>query len=210
MPPCSVIQILSWLFKSGSFSEWMDVVKVVGAAIAFGIGLWQYRSSQVWKRLEFVSAQMKIFFDDPAVRTTMQMLDWRKKKIPLFKFRDEADGEQATVDYKMVASALGTDPETRYDKKQSAIREAFERLLEYFAQFEGFIDAGAVKPTDLNPYLDYWVKLISGNNSRSPEVTREVLPSLWKFIDFYGYRDVRQFVSRYHLVAFPAHKSERS
>lgn len=113
MPPCSVIQILSWLFKSGSFSEWMDVVKVVGAAIAFGIGLWQYRSSQVWKRLEFVSAQMKIFFDDPAVRTTMQMLDWRKKKIPLFKFRDEADGEQATVDYKMVASALGTDPETR-------------------------------------------------------------------------------------------------
>jgi hypothetical protein len=190
-------------FHSASFSDRMEVAKLLAAGVAFGIGLWQYRRSQIWKRLEFVSAQMKIFFDDPAAREAMIMLDWRKKKMPLFKFRDEADEEYVTVDYKMVAGALDIDPEAHYDKKHSAIREAFERFLEYLARFEGFIEATAVEPKDLNPYLDYWVKLISGHDNRSPEVSREVLPSLWKFIDYYGYRDVRRFVNRYHAVAFP-------
>jgi hypothetical protein len=29
---------------------------------------------------------------------------------------------------------------------------------------------------------------------------------LWKFIDYYGYRDVRKFISRYEPVAFPEFK----
>ncbi|MGA8222509.1 MAG: hypothetical protein WB780_12715 [Candidatus Acidiferrales bacterium] len=146
---------------------------------------------------------MKIFYDDRAVRASMHMLDWRKKKFPLYKFRDEDDDEAVTVEYADIAVALGTSPAAHYDKKQSAIREAFERFLEYLARFEGFLSEKAVKPTDLNPGLDYWVKLLSGHDTHSPEVTKEVLPSLWKFIDFYGYRDVRRFVDRYHAVAFP-------
>jgi hypothetical protein len=198
-------RLFDWMFPPppNSFSAWIEAVKVVGAAIAFMIGLQQYRRSQIWKRLEFVSAQMKIFFDDRAVRETMHMLDWRKKKMPLYKFRDEDDNEEITVVYEDVAAALGTGPEARYNKKTSAIREAFEQFLQYLARFEGFLKAGAVEPTDLNPDLDYWVKLLSGHDNHSPEVTKEVLPSLWKFIDYYGYGDVRRFVNRYHPVAFP-------
>ncbi|HTZ72510.1 MAG TPA: hypothetical protein VMB47_01190 [Candidatus Aquilonibacter sp.] len=198
--------MLDW-FQSLGFSDQMEVVKILAAALAFVIGLSQYRKGQIWKRLEFVSAEMKIFFNDPAVRDAMNMLDWRKKRIPLFKFRDEADDQYVTVAYKMVAAALGIAPEAQYDKKQSAIREAFERFLEYLARFEGFIEATAIKPKDLNPYLDYWMKLISGHDDHSPEVTKEVLPSLWKFIDYYGYRDVRRLVDRYHPVAFPKHSN---
>jgi hypothetical protein len=84
-----------------------------------------------------------------------------------------------------VAAALGTNPEARYDKTQSAIREIFERLLEFLARFEGFLEAGAVKERDLNSYLDYWMKLISGNDP---------------------YRDVRRFVCRYETVAFAEFK----
>jgi hypothetical protein len=55
----------------------------------------------------------------------------------------------------------------------------------------------------LDPYLDYWIKLIAGRDSHSPEVTAQVLPQLWKFIDYYGYRDVRRFIGRSETVAFP-------
>jgi hypothetical protein len=55
----------------------------------------------------------------------------------------------------------------------------------------------------LDPYLDYWIKLIAGRNSHSPEVTAQVLPQLWKFIAYYGYRDVRPFIGRSETVAFP-------
>lgn len=197
-----IVRIFLWLFRSVSFSNWIEILKIVGAAVVFGIGLRQYSNAQVWKRLEFIGTEMRVFFDDVAVRSALTMLDWRKKKIALFKYRDEGDLKEVDVDYETVASALGIDPQARYSKVQSAIREVFERLLEFLARFEGFIDVRAVKTRDLNPYLDYWVKLLSGNDRHSPEVTMKVLPQLWKFIDYYGYRDVRRFINRYENVAF--------
>lgn len=181
----------------------IELVKLCAAAIAFVVGLLQYRRTQKWKRLEFVAAEMKVFFDDPAVRLAMTMLDWRKKQIALYKHRDANNTLQETVDYEIVASALGVDPETKYDKVESAIREIFERFLEFLARFEGFVATKLVKPKDLMPYFDYWVRLISGNDPHSPEATQKVLPSLWHFIDYYHYRDVRKFIRRYHQVAFP-------
>jgi hypothetical protein len=199
-------RILLWLSGSVSFSNWIEILKLLGAATAFWIGLNQYRKSEAWKRLEFVAAEMKAFYDDPAVKLAMGMLDWRRKEVALFKYRGENDLERVVVDYAIVANALGTDPELKYDKTQSAVREIFERFLEFLARFEGFLAAGVVKKTDLNPYLDYWIKLIAGQDAHSPEVTKQVLPSLWKFIDYYGYRDVRRFFSRYETVAFPEFK----
>jgi hypothetical protein len=208
---CEVFgRIILWLFRFVSFSNWIEVLKLVGAAAAFWIGLRQYTKAQVWKRLEFVGAEMRVFFDDVAVRSALTMLDWRRKKIALFKYRDEDDRRQKVdVDYETVASALGIDSRAQYSKVQSAIREVFERLLEFLARFEGFIEVDAVKPSDLNPYLDYWVRLLSGNDPHSPDVTKKVLPQLWTFIDYYGYSDVRRFVSRYNNVTF-AEYVERS
>jgi hypothetical protein len=152
------VRIFHWLSLSISFSNWIEITKILGAALAFGIGLWQYRKSEAWKRLEFVAAEMKVFYDDAAVKAAMTMLDWRKKEMALFKYRDEGDYNRVVVNYEIVAGSLGVDPESQYDKTQSAIRELFERFLEFLARFEGFLEAGVVKQSDLNPYLDYCLK----------------------------------------------------
>jgi hypothetical protein len=199
-------RIFHWLCRSFGFSNWIEIIKILGAALAFGIGLWQYRKNQAWKRLEFVAAEMRSFSSDTAVRAAMTMLDWRKKEMALFKYRGEDDSSRVTVSYEMVASSLGVHPKAHYNKEQSAIREIFERFLEFLARFEGFLKASVVKKEDLDPYLDYWTKFISGRDAHSPEVTKQVLPQLWKFIDYYGYRDVRQFINRYHNVVFAESK----
>jgi hypothetical protein len=196
-------RVALWLFKSVGFSNCVEILKILGAAAAFWIGLNQYRRSEAWKRLEFVAAEMKTFYDDAAVKLAMGMLDWRKKEVALYKYRGENDFAREVVDYAIAESALGTEPERKYDKIHSAVREIFERFLEFLARFEGFLATGVVEQTDLNPYLDYWIKLIAGRDSHSPEVTAQVLPQLWKFIDYYGYRDVRRFIGRYETVAFP-------
>jgi hypothetical protein len=149
---------------------------------------------------------MKIYYDDVAVKAAMTMLDWRKKEMALFKYRDEDDYGRVVVNYEIVAGSLSVDRESQYDKAQSAIREIFERFLEFLVRFEGFLEAGVVKQSDLNPYLDCWIKLISGRDAHSPEATKQVLPQFWKFIDYYGYRDVRRFVGRYQNVVFPEFK----
>jgi hypothetical protein len=201
---CEVFgRAMLWLYRSMSFSKWMDILKLVGAVAAFWIGLKQYRKSETWKRVQFVADEMKTFYDDPAVKLAMGMLDWRKKEVALFKYRGGKDiDERVVVDYALVATALGIDPELKYDKNQSAIREIFERFLEFLARFEGFLETGVVKKGDLDPYLDYWTKLIAGRDANSPEVAEQVLPHLWRFIDHYRYHDVRRFVGRYETVAF--------
>ena len=74
---CDVIgRILLWLFRSVGFSNWLEILKLLGAGVAFGIGLNQYRKSETWKRLEFVAAEMRAFYDDAAVKLAMGMLDW--------------------------------------------------------------------------------------------------------------------------------------
>jgi hypothetical protein len=181
-------------------ANWLEITKILGAGIVFGIGLWQYTKAQRWKRVEFVAAEMRIFFDDEAARAAMIMLDWRQKAMALYKFRGEGDMEKELVTYATVAESLGTAPDTHYTKVQSAIREIFERFIEFLARFEGFIEAGVIEENDLTPYLDYWVKLLAGADEHSPQVTQEVLPQLWKFINFYGYKDIPRFVARYEKI----------
>jgi hypothetical protein len=144
----------------------MEILKLVGAGVAFGIGLNQYRKSETWKRLEFVAAETRAFYDDAAVKLAMGMLDWRRKEVSLYKYRGENDFERETVDYAIVANALSTDPDKQYDKVHSAVREIFERFLEFLARFEGFLATGVVKQADLDPYLDYWIKLIAGQDAQ--------------------------------------------
>ena len=97
-------------------SNWVEIAKIVGAGIAFLIGVSQYSKAQVWKRVEFVASEMKTFFDDEAAKAAMTMLDWRRKEMTLYKFRNENDFERVQVSYSIVAISLGTDPEFRYDK----------------------------------------------------------------------------------------------
>lgn len=167
---CDVLSRAIFWLRFVSFSNWIEILKLLGAAAVFWIGLNQYRKSETWKRLEFVAAEMKTFYDDAAVKLAMGMLDWWRKEVALYKYRGENDFAREFVDYAIVASALGVDPAKRYDKVHSAVREIFERFLEFLARFEGFLATGVVKQTDLNPYLDYWVRLIAGQDPHAPEV----------------------------------------
>ena len=70
----------------------------------------------------------------------------------------------------------------------------------YLERFEGFIQAKKIEEDDFRPYLEYWVKMSSGTDSKAPEVTKKVLPAFWKFVEYYRYRKVVDFVERYHKI----------
>lgn len=195
-------EITVHLAQEGTHLTWLELMKIGGVSCAFLIGLWQYHKAQVWKRLEFVAGEMKAFFDDEAASAAMTMLDWSRKEIQLFRFRNPDDSTSETVTYEIVKASLGTERGKRHNKVESAVREIFDRFLSYLERFEGFIETGAVKQKDLKPYLHYWTKLLSGSNCHSPLVSIEVLPQLWAFVDHYGYDKVRHFVGRYDEIRF--------
>ena len=68
--------MLTW-FASLKPEDQVKVVAFLGAAVAFLIGLLQYRKAQRWKRSEWLATEMQAFFADPVVKAALYMIDWR-------------------------------------------------------------------------------------------------------------------------------------
>lgn len=64
-----------------AYKDALDTIAIVGTAVAFAWGLWQYGNAQRWKRLEFLAGEIKIFDADPLVLVSKQILDWNDRDI---------------------------------------------------------------------------------------------------------------------------------
>jgi hypothetical protein len=173
-------------------------------------GLYQYRKAQLWKRSEFVAAQMKAFFSDPEVRKATTMIDWAIRRINLFDTRDEdqskwpvvsremqcrallphtvlpdrSDGEAATA----AESIAGSAPQ--FTLQEAAIRDSYDRLLDGLERFASYIETRLVTREDLEPYLGYWIRDIASDGEDETEKRWTFL--LFVYIEFYGFSGVQK------------------
>lgn len=166
----------------------------------FCFGIRQYIKAQTWKRVEFVASEMKDFFNDEAAKAAMTMLDWNRKQIMLYRFRNDSDTKPVWVDYDLVSSALGIDHKKHYNRKEAAVREIFDRFLGFLERFENFIDSHVVKEDDLKHYMSYWTRMLAGKEERSPQNKEKVLIPLWTFITFFRYEKAKAFVERFQEI----------
>lgn len=91
--------------EGGLLEPWkfgLSVIGLVGAAIAFVVGLSQYSRAQQWKRAEFLANEIKDLLADPKAVNALTMIDWGARRIKLIP-----DNEKRTlVTYPMQCSAL--------------------------------------------------------------------------------------------------------
>jgi hypothetical protein len=183
----------------------VEYVTVPLAILAFGIAVFQYWKAQKWKRAEFVAAEIKDALLDPSVRNALYFLDWNERNYDLRERDDQeelGDVPVADADF-MMALAPHLDRPEGFSHVEERIRVVFDDFLGRLQRFEHFIEAGLVTTHDVLPYWRYWLELMT---TPSPtHKSAEVLEAIWRYIDFYGYSDVRKFVERfgYDLSRFP-------
>lgn len=171
----------------------IEIFKVVGGAFAFGLGLWQYRVAQSWKRMEFTATEIAKFRADPMVRKVFLMLDWRARRLDLGV--PKTDDAFPMITYELVTSALVPHYGGQtFTPLEAAIRDHFDVFLDYLCHLEAFVTAGLIRPEELRPYLEYWTNAVAGGD----EIPRELLVQFWRFVDGYGYAPARTLVSRLH------------
>lgn len=195
--------------------DWKEVrewITIAGAALAFGISLWQYRRAQAWKRAEWIASEMRIFFDDPRINNALSMLDWGKRYLPLL-LKTPLDDEPRAFLYrgKDLLHALTSKRNRQqrpYTNEEISIRDCFDRLLDGLERIENFIKAGLVRHKELAPYLNYWMLLIGDkHNGRKPE---HIIVRLWTYIDDYRYTGVQTLLGRFGYditVRVPGHEA---
>ncbi len=189
---------------------WGDVptwCAAVGACVAFGIGLWQYKKSQDWKKAEFLAAEMKEFFANPRVAVALTMIDWGGREVGLPIANSPGGTKQIYVDYpmqtfalrphtlpsKMVSSRGEATGKTRdgsvgFEPEHAAIRDCYDALFDGLERFGGYVKSELVGVEDLRPYLEYWITDIY-----APAADAEVAAwnaMLLTYIHVYSFRNV--------------------
>jgi hypothetical protein len=172
----------------------LKAIALLGAGVAFLLGLLQYRRAQQWKRAEWVAQEMKGLFADPMVRGALFMIDWGSRRVELYPAREgEADRFVRTTD-DMIARALMWH-EMRpqgFTDEEAAIRNAFDSFLDGLERFNAYETSGLVSLSDIQPYLQYWADKIC----REPKQdgTEDRLIQLREYIPRYGFDGARRLL----------------
>ena len=144
--------------------EKTDVIAAVSAVCAiavFAFGIWQYRSSENWKRSEFVAAQIKEFNSDKINHAMLLMMDYDPAHVELFPEKDKADDRYVNVEFKMLVKAVENEKEDFTDA-EFQIRVYFEHFLTSLSRFNYFLSSGAIEPQELCADFAYPVELMTG------------------------------------------------
>lgn len=192
----------NWFHGLGADNQ-VKLLALVGAFVAFIIGLFQYRKAQRWKRSEWIAQEMKDFFADPLVKTALQLLDWGSRSVELFRDREKGEERFVIVTDDDLARALAfhSDRPTGFTESEAALRDLFDHFLDRIERINSFVEAGLVSVEDIRPYLDYWAGNVVSARVGDARVKR--LVQLRQYIRHYGFSGVEALFARLSRCSFP-------
>jgi hypothetical protein len=140
-----------------------DVIATLSAACAIAVflfGILQYRSSENWKRSEFVAAQIKEFNSDKINNAVLLMMDYGPAHVELFPEKVNPKDRYVDVKFSMLVKAVGQEKE--FSDAEFQVRIFFEHFLKSLSRFNYFLTSGAIEPQELCADFAYPVELMTG------------------------------------------------
>lgn len=194
-------------FQALPAQEQLKAIALLGATLAFLIGLFQYRKAQTWKRSEWLAQEMESFFNDPVVVAALRMIDYGERRIELYPKREAEATRFVLLRDDDVAKALEHhsirhQEDRGFNDDEASIRDAFDHLLARLERIQSFVQAGLLKYQDVRPYLNYWATHVISARANDPKVDRIV--QLRRFIDSYGYDGVQVLFAKIAKLDWPA------
>ena len=180
-------------------TEWL---KILGGIVVFGLGLFQYARAQKWKRREFIASQIKDFEADIKIQLAMTMLDWNERRL-YFPAKGGDGFVPILVNEALLRSSfLPHENAIRYFQNEVLIRDCFDRFFDMLVRLSDFVEADLISVDELRPYLQYWIKLISGNKRgwHSPELFILLL----NHIDKYDFEKAAQLIRNFGYDPVPS------
>ncbi len=172
----------------------IKISTLIISLFVFFKGIKEYRKAQKWKKLEFVSKEIKEFFNDSNVKRALFLLDWNSKIFDIDILKESREIDLNFNDEDIIRALKTHNERLSFSDKEIAIKRVFDSLFDRLTMFENYIETGLVTAKDLQPYLTYWIRILTdSNNVRKSE---EIRTQLWKYIDEYGYIKVRNLCHR--------------
>jgi hypothetical protein len=182
--------------KNWSPDDFLKAVALIGAIVAFIVGLLQYRKAQQWKRAEWVAQEMKQLFNDPIVQSVLLMIDWGARRIMLYPEAKTESEKYVWLTDEDISRALMPHEERPegFTDQEAIIRAAFDRFLDGLERFHSYVQTGLVSVSDVYPYLKYWADNICTEPLQ--DGTEDRLIQLKIYMEKYGFRGAYSLLQR--------------
>ena len=140
----------------------LAVVTMIGAVVAFVIGLFHWRRSQAWQRAEQLDKFIEKFETDALLKLSTVVLDWNDRNVK-FQERDFAmrndEALLALRDHRELGGeGSEIENEDMFPGEQPHIRDAYDALLAFFNRLELSISTRLIDVTPAQAYFAYWLK----------------------------------------------------
>ncbi len=210
MPPASNLDvardILWYSLATMHLDDYLKVLALFGASIAFGVGLFQYWKAQRWKRAEFLANEMKEFFANTRVEKAQKLIDWGCRRIPLL---EDCSADQSLVTVTRQMQTIGLRPDILLDRSgsdretfavdgkasrdgftpaQAAIRDCYDAFFDGLERFASYAKTGLIDVPSLRPYIGYWVDQISSPTENADDAAW--CAALLTYVNFYRFDGV--------------------
>jgi hypothetical protein len=154
------------------------LLTLVGALVAFVLGLREYREDQRWKRLALFTDQLQAFEAEPAVDNALVMLDYRDPHVCVAEdaVPDPARRCMQVTDSLMVAALSGILEGRILSDHEHQVVYALDRLLTALDRIDYLHSQGFLSVEVQHPTVAYWIALIGDRRAttRPPAVHRKL------------------------------------
>jgi hypothetical protein len=193
-----------------------EVIAFVTATAGGGFALWRWTVDQKWRRVQHAQSLIEDFFDNENVAKACEIIDTDEKveldededskksrKVEIseefllqsfsifLKKRNDSDGPSVN-DLSIDGNRTQDDGIVRKDKNtgdENYVRWVFDDFFGRLSDFQSHIEAGLIQLRDISPYLEYWMKELSGRgNIRGKQFSRQ----LDAYLRYFGYDRVLQ------------------
>ena len=178
--------------SSVKLEDWLKIAAMVGGLVAFAVAIAQYRSAELWKRVQFVGEAVRAMKSDGAFVNICIMLDSASRDVRLFPERPSVDEQFVRVTQQSLAQALRPYSDAHpFSEAESRIRDTVDGFLDHLEQFQQFVKKELVKIDSFRPLLAYVIDLIA---HPSPAMKVNGESALWHYINEYGFLEAREFL----------------
>ena len=170
--------------------ELKEIAAFLAAVAGGGFALWRWTVDQKWRRLQYAQSLIKEFFERKNIAKAFEVID----TIGEVEFEDDSNPTKRitiNITNDFLISALTTfDQKNKNTYEEIILRDIFDDLFDGISLFQSHIDIGLIKLQDIRPYLDYWIKELSGHGKiHSKKVARQIS----RYLIFFGYDQALRF-----------------
>jgi hypothetical protein len=167
-----------------------EAFATLAAMIGGAFALWRWIIDQRWRRVQYAQTLIRDFIEKDYTKKAFELLD-TDGPVDFV-----TDGEKITINItdEFLIGALSTfDQKTDNTAEELVVRDICDEFFGDLSIFQSHIEAGLIQLKDISPYLEYWMRTLSGQeNIRGLGFAKQAA----MFMNYFGYKRILVLASK--------------